>query len=127
MLRTVVGVLAGYAIFAVSAIALFQVSGHGSHEAASRTFMIGSTLYGMSFAFLGGYAASAIAGRQDTRAAFCVAVIIALFAVAPLTTMRAESMQWSAMVSLLFMAPIAWVGGVMQLRQARTRRSMRGV
>ena len=48
-MRSVIGVVAGYVIFAVSAALLFQISGQNPHGIVSSQFMMLSIVYGMIF------------------------------------------------------------------------------
>ena len=45
--------IVGYLVFAVSAVALFVVTGRDAHAEAPVWFMVGSTLYGMLFVLWG--------------------------------------------------------------------------
>ena len=51
--RSIASVIVGYLIFALSAFALFQISGQPPHQAAPASFMAGSIVYGAVFALLG--------------------------------------------------------------------------
>ena len=50
-MRTVIAVIAGYVIFAASAVLLFNLTGHDPHAVASGQFMMVSIVYGMAFDF----------------------------------------------------------------------------
>jgi hypothetical protein len=48
-LRSVAGVVAGYVLFAVSAVALFQATGRNPHAPQGPGFVLLSAVYGMVF------------------------------------------------------------------------------
>ena len=110
ILRHLAAVVAGYLVFGVSAVALFQLSGRDPHAAAPLGFMIGSTLYGMGFAALGGYVAAKIAPEGPMLHAGAVMMLIELGALASLLATLNEPL-WSPMAALLFMGPSALAGG----------------
>ena len=66
-MRSVIAIAAGYLIFALSAVALFQLTGQRPHEVADPTFILTSVLYGFVFALIGGYVAARLAPRHPRR------------------------------------------------------------
>ena len=112
MLRSVTGVIAGYLLFAVSAFALFRVSGRDPHQEQDLTFAVVSVLWGMGFAFAGGYASGAIAGRRPRLHGGVVALILVLGATASLLAQPGKGSRWSQAAAIVLMAPAALVGGM---------------
>lgn len=106
MPKRIAAVVAGYFVFAVSAVALFAITGHDPHGDASHAFKIGSTLYGMFFALIGGALAARIGGsaNQGRALAFLIAIIAII-------SMFSGGSHWSQLHALLFMAPCAAIGG----------------
>jgi hypothetical protein len=119
MIRSILAVIVGYAIFAVSGFALFQVTGQPPHGEASVPFMLGATVYGAAFALLGGYVAGVIAGRRPLAHGAAVATILALGAGVSLVATVGHGAIWSQVCTLAFMAPAAAVGGWLRERMAR--------
>ncbi len=117
MKRSIFAVIIGYLIFAVSAVALFQLSGREPHTSHETSFMALSTLYGAFFAALAGYTAARLAGRNALRHAQFVALIIALLATLSLVTQYGKKAIWSELATLLLMAPCAVLGGLLRHRQ----------
>lgn len=117
MKHSILAVVAGYLIFAVSAVALFQVSGREPHTSHETSFIVLSTLYGAFFAALGGYTAARLAGRNALRHAQLVALVIALLAVISLFVQFGKAVIWSELATLLVMAPSALLGGLLRRRQ----------
>jgi len=117
MLRSILAVVAGYVFFAVSAFALFQLSGRPPHQAAPLAFEIGSTIYGMVFALLGGHLAARIAGRRPLAHAVAVAALLALGATISLVSTLGKGAIWTQATALLLMAPSAALGGWIRSRR----------
>lgn len=107
-MRVITGVILGYLVFAGSAFLLFRITGHNPHVRASISFEISTIVYGMLFAWLAGYIASLIGGRPNAIAAWILGGIIAVGAVA---SMIMSVVSWSQIAAVLFMAPMAVVGG----------------
>jgi hypothetical protein len=102
----------------MSAFALFRITNHDPHAPASLGFEIGSIVYGVLFALLAGWIASFIGGRPDLIAAWVVAGIVALVAVA---SMIGVGVGWSPLAALLIMAPSVVIGGWAYRQRARQR------
>jgi hypothetical protein len=117
-MRTVLGVVAGYVIFAISAVALFALSGTDPRSPATTLFMVSSTLCGMLFALAGGYVAGAIARRHDRLASTIVAVMIAVIAGASALSDRAAGGSlWTQLAAIVLIAPSALIGGALHHRR----------
>src|SRR5262249_34975428 len=95
LLRSIVGVIVGYAIFAGSGVALFQLSGREPHDSASVLFMCAAIMYGAMFALLGGYVSGWIAGRRPLMHGLVVAGILVAGALASLTFTLGKGDVWS--------------------------------
>lgn len=119
IVRSILAVLAGYLVFAVSAFLIFSLSKQPPHQAAPLGFMIGTTVAGMLFAGLGGYLAGLLAGRKPLAHAIAMAVILALGASASLAATIGKGAIWTQVGALAFMAPSAIVGGWVRQRQGR--------
>ena len=117
MARSVVAVIVGYLIFALSAFAFFQVSGQPPHQAASMPIMLGSVAFGMVFALLGGYVAAWLARRRPLAHGVGVAGVLALGAAISLVSTFGTGAGWSPVAALALMAPCAIFGGWLRLRQ----------
>ncbi len=123
MLRSAIAVLAGYLLFAGSAVAFFTVSGRDPHARASVAFLVLTTLYGMFFAALGGFLAVLLARRQKFEHAFAVAFLIAVSGAASILGRPGRGPVWSHLAALLTMAPMAMVGGYLRLRKPRASKT----
>lgn len=121
MIRSIAVVIAGYAVFAVSAVAFFAGTGRDPHAAAPMTVVIGSTVYGMLFAALGGWLAARFAGSRPMAHAIAVAMVIALGACVSIVASGATDTVWSQLSALLLMSPSAAIGGWLHSRILRLR------
>ena len=109
--RSIVSVIVGYLIFALSAFALFQISGQPPHQATPAPFMAGSIVYGAVFALVGGYVAARLAKRRPLAHGLAVAAVLALGAAISLLSTRGKGAIWSQVAALVIMAPCAAIGG----------------
>lgn len=107
VLRSILAVIAGYLIFALSAVLLFHLSGKDPHAPQSVPFMIFAIVYGMCFALLGGVASIRIARMRPVMHAALVAGLIALGATVSLVASPGAGATWSQWGALLLMAPCA--------------------
>ena len=120
IMRSVGSVIVGYLVFAVSAVALFAITGRDAHAEAPVWFMVGSTLYGMLFAAVGGgYIAARLAAASPVGHALAITVIIALGTLVSIFTRPAGGTIWSQLAALFLMAPSATLGGWVDWRRKR--------
>jgi MFS family permease len=119
MARSILSVIAGYLIFALTAGTLFQLSGQPPHQPAPLWFMLVATLYGAAFALLGGYVAARLGRRRPKDHAYAVAGLVALGAVVSLLSTLGKGAIWTQVSALVLMAPCAALGGVFRARQLR--------
>jgi len=119
-MRSFLSIVAGYLVFSITAVLLFRISGVNPHQSPAIEFIIGSIVYGVFFAGLGGYVSAAIARRKELTHALAVASIIAVIAIVSIILAPKEGVLWSELATLLLMAPAAGLGGY--LRSRRTQR-----
>lgn len=118
-IRSMVGVVIGYAVFAISAVVLFRLSGRDPHAPQDSLFILAASTYGIAFAALGGAVAGLIPGRRSLVHSACVAAFIALGALGSLIASPDRAAIWSQLSALLLMAPGALFGGVLVSRLRR--------
>jgi hypothetical protein len=118
ILRSIVGVVTGYVVFAASGFALFQLTGQPPHATASVPFMVGFVVYGIAFALFGGYLSGWIAGRWPVRNAAAMAAILALGATVSLLATIGKGAIWTQICALALMTPAAVAGGWLRQRIA---------
>jgi len=112
-MRSIVAVLAGYAVFAVSALLLFRFSGQDPHGDASATFKAMAILVGTAGAIIGGYVAGSLAKRSPVGHASALALLMAVIASWSLHASPVKAAIWTQVSALFFMAPAAILGGIL--------------
>lgn len=114
ILRALIGILVGWVIFAITAVALFRIADQDPHTWPGWSFAVGSTLYGMFFAALAGSILAIIAREKANQAAIILAILIALSALASISMIPAGGKPWSAIATAVFMAPMIYFGARFQ-------------
>jgi hypothetical protein len=123
LLRSVLSVLLGYGLFAVGAATIFAAMRVDPHADASASIILGSTLYGVVFAVLGGILAGTVARRRPLAHAAAVGALILAGALISLITSRASEPRWSQLVAALIIAPSTFLGGLLRRFLDRARPS----
>lgn len=119
-LRSVFAIVLGYAIFVVSTLTVFKISGQQAHADASASFMVLSSVVGVLAAFVGGYVAAVVAGRKPFEHALATAALLATGATVSLISTIGKGAIWSQVSALALMAPsMAWGGWVRATRERR--------
>ncbi len=116
MLRSAGAVVAGYFVFAASAVLLFQLSGRDPHAPAPLPFEIASGVWGAVFALVGGWLAAHVSVRRPATHAAVVAAVIAAGAAGSMLADPGAA-HWTQLAALVVMAPCAWLGGVLAARR----------
>ena len=114
VLRALVGIIVGWAIFAFSAVLLFRITDKDPHTWPGWSYAVGSILYGMLFAAVAGWVLAIIAKEKATQAAIILAVLIAVVALSSTTMVRAGGSYWSPIATALLMAPMIVFGAKFQ-------------
>ena len=115
MIRNILSVIAGYLIFAVSAVLLFQISGQNPHGETSTAFMIFVIIYGAIFSIVGGFVAQLIAKSKTLTINFVLALIMASFAAFSLFATTGN--HYTQIAAIFLFAPLSILGGYLFLRK----------
>ena len=107
--RSVFAVIAGYLVFGLSAVLLFQIAGVDPHADTRLGFKIFSVAYGVVFALGAGWLAARLAPGRPLFHAAIVSAVIAVAATGSLV--GASGAKWSQLSALLLMTPAALLGG----------------
>jgi hypothetical protein len=107
--RSVFAVIAGYLVFGLSAVLLFQVIGIDPHAEASLGFKIFSILWGIAFALGAGFFAARLSPARPLLHASVVAGLVAV--AASVSLVGASGAKWSQLAALLLMTPSVVLGG----------------
>jgi predicted Co/Zn/Cd cation transporter (cation efflux family) len=119
IVRSIISVVVGYLLFALSVFAFFLLSGQPPHQIASPLVMLSSIMLGVVSAYLGGYVAGWLAQRRPVAHSVAVAVVLTLGAIVSFFSTIGHGAIWSELAALLLMAPSAVLGGWVRERQIR--------
>lgn len=109
-MQTFLAVVAGYLIFAGSAVLLFQLTKVDPHSPAALGFEVLTIVYGLGFASLGGFLAGKIARRMDLGCGIALALVIALGATVSMIGRPGAGALWTQTAALLLFAPASLAG-----------------
>jgi hypothetical protein len=109
MTRKILGIIVGYAIFVISSLLLFKVSGQTPHADATIRFMILTAAYGAVFSFISGFVSPFIAKTKDLKLNYVLAIIIAGFAT--FSFFKATGNHWTQLLAIFIFAPVSILGG----------------
>lgn len=115
MIRKVAGIIAGYAIFVITSLALFKLSGQDPHAEATTGFQILTALYGVVFSFLCGLVVQLIAKTNTLTLNYILAVIIAGFATFSL--IQSDGSRWTQLLAIFAFAPVSVLGGLFYIKR----------
>ena len=113
-LRSILAVLAGYAVFVLSALLVFGLSGQKPHADASAAFKTLAIVVGTTFAIAGGYLTAIIAKKSPVAHSTALGVLLASIAAWSIHASPLKDPIWSQVSAILFMAPGAILGGVIR-------------
>ena len=120
MLRNIVSVITGYAIFVVTSLAFFKFTGQNPHVAPTTMFLILTILYGAFFSFIAGLVAQLIASKKNINVNIFLALIIAGFAT--FSFFKSEGEHWTQIIAIFIFAPISFITGLFYcLRNKQTQ------
>lgn len=115
ILRNVLGVICGYAIFVISALLLFRFAEIDAHAQPTTGIIVLVIGYGIVFSFLGGLLAQTIARQRTLTVNYSLAVVIAGFALFSL--LKTSGNHYSQFAAIFCFAPASIAGGVLLLRK----------
>ncbi|HEU4789142.1 MAG TPA: hypothetical protein VFS71_05615 [Flavobacterium sp.] len=117
MIKQILGVIAGYAIFVISSVLLFRLSGVKPHSEASIAFMFLTFVYGTVFSFLSGLVTQSIAKTKNLKVNYILFVIMAGFATFSL--FKSGGSSWTQLLAIFIFAPISILGGFFSIKKAK--------
>jgi len=117
MIRKILSVIAGYAIFVLSSVALFKVSGQEAHAEATTGFIIFTILYGIVFSFIAGLVTQLIANTKNLTLNYILAFILAGFAAFSL--FKSGGSHWTQWIAIFIFAPATIAGGLFYIKRQR--------
>lgn len=111
MLRKILSVIIGYAIFVVSSLLLFKVSGQKPHAEAKNMFIVFTSIYGTLFSLTAGFITQLIAQVKKLNVNYILAIIIAGFATFSL--FKSSGNHWTQILAIFIFAPVSILGGML--------------
>ena len=115
MLRKILAVIAGYMLFAVSSVLLFQLSGQHPHEAAPLNFKLVTIAYGVFFSIMAGLVVQLIAGQSKLTLNFILAIL--MFVLAGISALTSKGDHWTQLFAMLIFAPVSVLGGYLRIKR----------
>lgn len=109
-MRASLSVVAGYSIFAGSAVLFFHLLNVDPHSAATVPFEVLTIAYGLAFALLGGFVTGKIARRADLNCGIALALVIALGATVSMIARPGAGALWTQTSALFLFAPASLAG-----------------
>ena len=111
MIRNILSIILGYAIFVVTSIALFKISGQDPHAEPTTSFVILTVIYGTVFSFLAGLVTRLISHTNNLKLNYILAFIIAAFAA--FSFFKSEGNHWTQLLAIFIFAPASILGGLL--------------
>jgi ABC-type Fe3+-siderophore transport system permease subunit len=115
MIKKISGVIVGYAVFVISSILLFQLSGKNPHQEVEIGFKIITLIYGAVFSIISGFVVQLIAKSKNLKLNYILAFIIAGFATFSL--IKASGSHWTQLFAIFIFTPISILGGFLYLKK----------
>lgn len=117
MIRNILALFAGYAIFVVAAVLLFQISGVDPHSDPSISFLAAVIACGMLSSSTGGFVVQLISTDKKLRINYILALIIAGFAA--FSYFKTTGNHYSQIAAILLFAPFSILGGYIAIRKRK--------
>lgn len=114
MIRKILGIIAGYAIFVATSLALFKISKRDPHSDPSTYFVIVTIIYGAFFSLIAGFVTQLIA-KSTLRLNYILAFIIAGFATFSL--LKSEGNHWTQILAVFIFTPMSIFGGMFNINR----------
>lgn len=110
MIRKILSVIVGYAIFVATSLAFFKISGQNSHFEATNLFVILTAIYGAVFSFVAGVVTQLLSKTRNLKINYILAFIIAGFATFSL--LKSEGSHWTQLLAMFIFTPVSILGGL---------------
>lgn len=115
MIKQILGVILGYAIFVISSIFLFRFSGVNPHEDTSKLFMVLTFVYGTVFSFISGLVAQLISKARSLKVNYVLFIIMAGFAAFSL--FKSSGSFWTQLLAIFVFAPVSVLAGLFWIKR----------
>jgi len=115
MIKQFLAIIIGYAIFVITSVFLFKISGVKPHSEATVAFMFLTFVYGSGFSFLSGLVTQFIAKTRNLKTNYILFFIMAGFATFSL--FKSSGSFWTQLLAIFIFAPISILGGYFLIRK----------
>lgn len=115
--KNILAVITGYAVFVISAVLLFQLSGIDPHADPSIGIIFLTISYGLLFSLLGGLLTQLISKAGKLTINYILAIIMAGFATFSL--FKATGNHYSQLAAIFLFAPASISGGLLYLKKIK--------
>lgn len=115
ILRKILSVILGYALFVISAVLLFQLTGIDPHADPTAGIIILTVTYGLVFSFLGGFLTQLISKTDKLTVNYVLAGIISGFATFSL--FKTTGNHYSQLAAIFLFGPSSILGGMTYLKK----------
>jgi high-affinity Fe2+/Pb2+ permease len=122
MVRSILAIIAGYALFVAASLVYFRVTGRAPHAAATPGFIALTALYGAVSSFFAGLLTCWVSNKGSLKSNYFLAAIIAGFAAFSL--FKSAGSHWTQLLAMFIFAPISISGGVFLFRKRRAWQSV---
>jgi len=112
--RTILAVIIGYLIFALSAVLLFTLANIEPHDETGYTTIVGVIAYGIVFSLIGGTITKLIASGTSLTANIILALLIA--AIAAVSAYMSDGSNYTQFAAIAIFAPASLIGGIITSR-----------
>ena len=116
MTRKILGIIAGYAIFVSTSLALFKILRQDLHSNPSTYFVIVTIIYGAVVSLIAGFVTHLIA-KANLKLNYILAFIIAGFATFSL--LKSEGNHWTQILAIFIFAPMSILGGILNIKRRK--------
>ncbi|MDV7697211.1 hypothetical protein N6B72_09800 [Chryseobacterium soli] len=115
MIRKMVSIIVGYAIFVATSLAFFRIMGQNPHSDPAISFIISTTIFGVISSFAAGLFTTLIAKTSNLNVNYILAFIIAGFATFSFS--KSEGNHWTQLLAIFIFAPVSILGGLFYNKQ----------
>jgi len=110
MISKILSVIAGYAIFVITSLALFKLSAQDPHADPTLVFEAITIIYGAVFSFIAGLVTQLIARAKNLKVNYVLALIIAGFAA--FSFFKSTGNHWTQIIAIFIFTPVSILGGL---------------
>lgn len=115
--RNTIGIIIGYAVFVISAVLLFQLSGIDPHADPTPGIVALTVGYGLIFSFVGGLVAQLISMSGTLTIHYILALVMAGFAA--FSMFKTDGNHYTQLAAICLFAPASILGGIIYLKRIR--------